>query len=715
MSETTTLFGPSEARATRPGRPQGRSAQAVAFFSHRAPLDASVNVMCAIGAAVLLRSTVAHGWLLAWLAVVGIAVGARYACHIGQRRSEEGSTLERVWSAGFLACTTLNGAAWGALCASPFDVASASHLTGVLVLIAFVLGAAVHALAPFNTAFPLFFGGSVLPWSLRAAYANNPGAFSDRFGSWFGTVGSGTDEPALLSLFFGVGLAFGILYLSSRRSAMTLLRLQQQSMALMQARDTEAHKRSKIEADLKDAEADLQDVDAELREVDQALSRERMEHAKLKEEFERRVDEELSSHRVVLQEVSDALAAEREQHRQTRAALLVAQEHGVLPETLDPGAVPLGPQSPLPLDTNGVSRAARQGGSDSLLGRIDTLLDFARLGPGELPIAHTGFSVRDVVEEASDSLVAYAGNRGVRVQVDIADSVPARIAGDAVRVRRIVGGLTEAVIDVCLGGEVDVQVTMDPTADASVLLRFAIGTARASVEPWQFERIVSPDPDADHTEGAEAGSDARSLGLTLAAGLTRALGGRLWCDSDAEGGITFRVALPFSSEPPSATVTNLRPAVDREGRGPDEASETGAEARDRILIGIDDPTDQAILRDILVAEGYETFVVADGATAVEAVGSGAFDLAVLDARLPIVDGLEAATRIREIEGPTGRHTPIVAVASHDTEMDRRLCRSAGMDDFVAKPVDRAELTAAIARQLAAARMMTRNAERLGAS
>jgi CheY-like chemotaxis protein len=719
MSETTTLFGPGEARAARSGRAQSRSAQAVAFFSHRAPLDASVNVVCAIGVAILLRATAAHGWLLTWLAVIGIAVGARYACHVAQRRSDEGSHVDRLWSAGFLVCTAISGAAWGALCAAPFDVASASHLTGVLVLIAFVLGAAVHALAPFNAAFPLFFASSVLPWSLRAAYANNPGAFPDRLAGWFGSVGAGTDDPALLSLFFGVGLVFGIVYLSARRNAMTLLRLQQQSMALMQARDAEAHKRAKVEADLKDAEADLQDVDAELREVDQALSHERSEHAKLREEFARRLEEELASHRSVLQEVSDALAVEREQHRQTRAALLVAQEHGVLPDAVDGAGGGVAARFPLPTpaDATDLNQVVTPIGSESLLGRIDTLLDFARLGPGELPIATDEFSVRAIVEEARDGVVAYARNRGVDVTIDVAEAVPARIGGDAARVRRIVGGLAEAVIDVCLGGHVHVQVNMDATAESSVVLRFAIGTAQASAESSLFERILSNGAvEAAGAEEPTGGSDARWLGLTLAAGLTRALGGRLWCDPGTEGGITFRVALPFAREAkPSATITSLHAGAPESPRdtGDDSASADGIRAR--ILIAIDDPTDQAELRDLLVSEGYETFVVADGATAVEAVGSGAFDLTVLDTRLPIVDGLEAATRIREIEGPAGRHTPIVAVASHDTEMDRRLCRSAGMDDFVAKPVDRAELTAAVARQLAAARTMMRTAERTSVS
>jgi CheY-like chemotaxis protein/HPt (histidine-containing phosphotransfer) domain-containing protein len=112
----------------------------------------------------------------------------------------------------------------------------------------------------------------------------------------------------------------------------------------------------------------------------------------------------------------------------------------------------------------------------------------------------------------------------------------------------------------------------------------------------------------------------------------------------------------------------------------------------RILVAEDNPTNQRLMVRLLERLGYRPDVVGDGAAAIDAVGSGAFDVVLMDVQMPEVDGLAATRRIRAERGPQPR---IVAVTANATAEDRAACEAAGMDDHVAKPVRPEALTAAL--------------------
>jgi signal transduction histidine kinase/CheY-like chemotaxis protein/HPt (histidine-containing phosphotransfer) domain-containing protein len=141
------------------------------------------------------------------------------------------------------------------------------------------------------------------------------------------------------------------------------------------------------------------------------------------------------------------------------------------------------------------------------------------------------------------------------------------------------------------------------------------------------------------------------------------------------------------STPPAAAVTAAGP--------------NGAFAVDhplRILVAEDNPTNQRLMVRLLERLGYRPVVVGDGAAAVDAVSSGAFDVVLMDVQMPEVDGLAATRRIRAGHGPQPR---IVAVTANAAAEDRVACEAAGMDDHIAKPVRPEALTAALAAAHAA--------------
>ena len=120
----------------------------------------------------------------------------------------------------------------------------------------------------------------------------------------------------------------------------------------------------------------------------------------------------------------------------------------------------------------------------------------------------------------------------------------------------------------------------------------------------------------------------------------------------------------------------------------------------RVLLAEDHPVNQLLLTRLLESEGLEVVQAQNGAEALSQVGEADFDLVLMDLRMPVLDGFEAARRIREQELRTGGHVPIVGMTVEPDADHAARCRDIGMDGFLAKPIDRERLLSELRRHLA---------------
>jgi CheY-like chemotaxis protein len=123
----------------------------------------------------------------------------------------------------------------------------------------------------------------------------------------------------------------------------------------------------------------------------------------------------------------------------------------------------------------------------------------------------------------------------------------------------------------------------------------------------------------------------------------------------------------------------------------------------RILLAEDNPVNQRVVLHMLRKRGFRVDVANDGREAVEAWQRESFDLVLMDVQMPHMDGFEAVAAMREAEGHSGGHTPIVALTAHAMVEDRERCLAAGMDAYLSKPISAAQLYDAVDRLLAASR------------
>lgn len=125
-----------------------------------------------------------------------------------------------------------------------------------------------------------------------------------------------------------------------------------------------------------------------------------------------------------------------------------------------------------------------------------------------------------------------------------------------------------------------------------------------------------------------------------------------------------------------------------------------------ILVAEDNLINQKLINKLLMNRGYQTLVVEDGLKAVEALHNKSFDLVLMDIQMPIMDGYQATSYIRNIERLTGDHIPIIAVTAFAMDSDRQKCYELGMDDFLAKPFNKMDFYNIIEKHLSSGRVIS---------
>jgi CheY-like chemotaxis protein len=190
------------------------------------------------------------------------------------------------------------------------------------------------------------------------------------------------------------------------------------------------------------------------------------------------------------------------------------------------------------------------------------------------------------------------------------------------------------------------------------------------------EKSISRTPILMLTSADGPGDAARSRELGVAAYLVKPV-------KPTELNLALATALPISEAPVVFTTSVV-----------DTPLPTGL--RLRILVAEDNPVNQRVAIRLLEKGGHKVTVANHGLEALAALASADFDLILMDVQMPEMDGLEATRAIRAREAGTDRHIPIVAMTAHAMKGDRERCLAAGMDDYLAKPVQRSELDRVLA-------------------
>jgi signal transduction histidine kinase/CheY-like chemotaxis protein/HPt (histidine-containing phosphotransfer) domain-containing protein len=322
-----------------------------------------------------------------------------------------------------------------------------------------------------------------------------------------------------------------------------------------------------------------------------------------------------------------------------------------------------------------------------LMAMIDDILNFSKMEAGKIGLEKHPFVVRDMIRDVLEMLRNRAGEKGLLIEHRISEDMPPVLVGDSVRLRQIVNNLVVNAIKFTDQGKVEIAVEVLQLRDHSAEVRFAISDTGIGIPRDVQERIFEPFYQADGSSTRKVGGVG--LGLAICKQLVELMAGRIGVKSDVGQGSAFWFVLDLPIAPDSSLDdSKVRDAAGRETvvLESKEALEVSLPSC-LVLVVEDNVVNQEVVKGFLEPMGCKVDMVYNGQQGVRAASLARYDIIFMDCQMPVMDGFEAARKIRENEQvkKEQKPVPIVALTAHSRKEDNEKCLNAGMNDFVVKP------------------------------
>ncbi len=323
-----------------------------------------------------------------------------------------------------------------------------------------------------------------------------------------------------------------------------------------------------------------------------------------------------------------------------------------------------------------------------LLSIIDEILDFSKISEDKLRIERIPFALAEILDSLQGMIAHQAAAKGLAFRVDVADDVPAVIVGDPTRLKQILLNLASNAVKFTRQGEVAVAVAATDRSQGEVRLRFRVRDTGVGMTAEEIARLFTPFSQADASTTRCFGGTG--LGLAISRRLAEMMHGSIDVQSEPDQGSTFTFSAAFEVKEatpwPRAVAAATPPGSEAappppRPRHPDH---TGRKAR--VLLVDDNAINLEVGLALLDAAGFATGTARNGQEAVAALEHDptGFAAVLMDVRMPVMSGYEAARAIRDRLGLAD--LPIIALTAHTDPAERQRCLEAGMNDYLTKPV-----------------------------
>lgn len=303
------------------------------------------------------------------------------------------------------------------------------------------------------------------------------------------------------------------------------------------------------------------------------------------------------------------------------------------------------------------------------VGLLNNVLDHARGEAGQLRLEIRPFDLRASLERALALARPRAHAKGLQLRLQFDPDLPDRLLGDEARLQQVWMNLLGNALKFTETGGITVSARHEPEGRLAV----SVEDTGPGIAAGQMERLFKPFQQAEGSFHRAGGS---GLGLAICRQLAELMGGGIEAESQPGGGSRFTLRVPL----PAAELQ-----APPEGRGRRNL---------RILVAEDNALARRLLRELLEAEGHAVRAVPTGAEAVKGLAEEGFDLVLMDCRMPVMDGFEAAEAIRRMDGAAAR-VPILGLSGERGPQEVEVGIRCGMNAMLAKPLGRAELLEAV--------------------
>ena len=326
--------------------------------------------------------------------------------------------------------------------------------------------------------------------------------------------------------------------------------------------------------------------------------------------------------------------------------------------------------------------------ADALLSIINDILDFSKIEAGKMTFEKVAFDLRETVKHSVELLAPRARDKGLALNCSIPPNVPTRLVGDPSRLRQILLNLLSNAVKFTEQGEVSLEITQLDEPSEDVGLSFSVRDTGIGISEENQKKLFQSFNQADASTTRRFGGTG--LGLAICRKLVELMNGSLALTSSPGKGSTFSFTLRYARQnSPAPSAPKLVTAIS----GPSEIA-SGL----RVLLAEDNPVNQMVGVKQLKKLGCLVDVVKNGLEAVEAWQKGKYQVILMDCEMPELDGYDAARKIRELEAAQNLSPVwIIAMTAHAMQGDRERCLAAGMNDYVARPVESKALKEALGK------------------
>ncbi|MDD4951598.1 MAG: ATP-binding protein, partial [Desulfovibrionaceae bacterium] len=316
-----------------------------------------------------------------------------------------------------------------------------------------------------------------------------------------------------------------------------------------------------------------------------------------------------------------------------------------------------------------------------LLVLISDLLDLSRIEAETMPIIEHEFSVEQVVRTIADTFRPQVKDRGLALDLGLDRSVPDVVLGDSGRVRQILFNLVGNAVKFTEKGSVGMQASLLPVrpGPGRARLLFVVSDTGIGIADQELKDVFNAFAQADGSYSRRF--QGAGLGLSIVRGLVSRMNGAIAVDSEPGRGtrvfVTVEVGL-VEAAPASDLVASARALAGNRGLS--------------VLVAEDSEVNRVLVERLLHGLGHSVTTARDGVEALEAMAQDRFDLVIMDVQMPDMDGVEATRLIRS--GSSGRcasDVPIIGLSAHVRPEEKDSFLSAGMNDFLAKPLEKDRL------------------------
>jgi len=318
--------------------------------------------------------------------------------------------------------------------------------------------------------------------------------------------------------------------------------------------------------------------------------------------------------------------------------------------------------------------------ADNLLVIINDILDLSKIESGKMTFENTPFDFSDVLQMSIELFRHKAAEKNLELICNISNQIPKILKGDPVRLSQIINNLISNAIKFTEKGFVRLEVNCIESNESSCVMNFKVTDTGIGIPAQKltfiFESFTQASSDITRKFGGTG------LGLSIVKKLTELQGGFITVESELNRGTTFSINLPLNYPDKEENKVLEKTAADQEFRFTEQL---------RILVVEDNEINQMIINKLLKDWGLHVENASNGVMAIDMIKKIDYDLVLMDVEMPEMNGYEATAQVRKHLPHPKNKIPILAMTAHVSAKEREKCFASGMNDYISKPFDSADV------------------------